>query len=267
VVKIKPSICIEILNGEPAMNYPGRIVKLNEADATVVRAIADRLRALGYTVTSPAGRFDSALKSVVRLFQSQHVDALARPLAADGEVGPMTWAALFGAPAPTTGAASLAAAALAVAIAEIGTMEDPVGSNRGRRVEEYLASTGLGGGFFWCMAFVHFCFMTAAKQRGVPNPFPRTAGCIDAWNRASAFRITRQAALQSPDRVVPGAVFIFDYGNGAGHTGFVRSSVGGALRTVEGNSNPDGSRNGIGVFEINRRNIANAGLRGFIVIP
>ena len=44
----------------------------------------------------------------------------------------------------------------------------------------------------------------------------------------------------------------------------IPGSIGGALRTVEGNSNPTGSSNGIGVFELNRRNVMNADLKGFL---
>ena len=134
-------------------------------------------------------------------------------------------------------------------------------------MDQYLASTGLGTGFYWCMAFVHFCFAQAAAARGVQNPFPRTAGVLDAWSRSANMRIPKAAALANPGRIGPGAVFIYDYGNGKGHTGFVLSNTGGALITVEGNTNPDGSRNGIGVFKMNRRNIANPLMKGFILVP
>lgn len=251
------------------MNYPGRIIKLNERDPAVVRAIAERLRQRGYDVVSPPGVFDSSLKSVIKLFQTQNRDLVNRPLSVDGEMGPMSWGALFGTPVagPTGAGSKLAEHALQVAIREIGTMEVPAGSNRGPRVDQYLQSTGTALGSFWCMAFVYFCFMTASKDLAVPNGFPRTAGCIDAWNKASGFRITQRKALEQPELVVPGSVLILDYGSGKGHTGIVRACEGGALTTIEGNSNPDGSRNGIGVFELRRRNIANSGLRGFIIVP
>lgn len=251
------------------MKYPGRIIKLNERDSAIVRAIADRLRERGYDVASSTGVFDRTMKSVVKLFQTQNRDLDNRPLSVDGEIGPMSWSALFGTPvAGSTGPGSeVAERALQVALGEVDTMEVPPGSNRGPRVDQYLQSTGTALGSFWCMAFVHFCFMTASRELGVPNRFPRTAGCIDAWNRASGFRITQRKALEQPGLVVPGSVFILDYGNGKGHTGIVRASDGGALTTIEGNSNPDGGRNGIGVFQLRRRNIANGGLRGFIIVP
>jgi hypothetical protein len=70
--------------------------------------------------------------------------------------------------------------------------------------------------------------------------------------------------LANPALVKPGMVFILDHGSGLGHTGFVRQSVAGALITVEGNTNNDGTSNGIGVFELKRRKIIDASLKGFL---
>jgi hypothetical protein len=134
-------------------------------------------------------------------------------------------------------------------------------------VNEFLASVGLGGGQFWCMAFVHWCFMKAAEQKGVRNPFPRTAGCADAWNKTRSIRTPKNDAIRDPSLVVPGSIFILDFGGGHGHTGFIETSIAGALKTVEGNTNTDGSSNGIGVFELSRRNVMDRSLKGFITIP
>jgi hypothetical protein len=200
-------------------------------------------------------------------FQAQHVDTLGRPLKIDGEIGPISWGSLFSVSESISPAGTLAQGALAKAISQIGVREVPIGSNRGPDVEKYLASTDLNGGFFWCMAFVHWCFMKAADDLGVANKFPKTAGVLKAWNDSSAFRITKSKAVANPDLIVPGSVFILDYGNGMGHTGIVKSSVNGALRTIEGNTNTDGSSNGIGVFELNHRSVMNARLKGFIIVP
>ena len=250
------------------MDFPGRIIKLNERDGSVVRFIAAGLAKRGYAVTSPPGVYDSAFKSLMKLYQSQNVDAAGRPLEVDGEVGSMTWGSLFPTPVTVASGGSIATAALGMAVTQLGVMEQPLGSNAGPQVEKYLASVGLDGGFFWCMAFVFWCFREAAAQSGQANPFPKTAGCIDAWNKVKAKSpnriITRAAALANPTLVKPGQVFILDHGGGAGHTGFVRQSFGGPLRTVEGNTNPTGSANGLGVFELNRRKIPDGSLKGFI---
>jgi hypothetical protein len=250
------------------MIFPGRLIRIGETNAAIVTAIAVALAGRGYPSTSPPGVFDGAFKSLVKTFQSQNVDQAGQPLEVDGEVGSMTWGALFGtATAPVT-AGSLAVAALGMAVSQLGVMEVPLGSNRGPMVDKYLASTGTPPGNFWCMAFVFWCFEQAALAAGVANPFPKTAGCLAAWNKVRvshpARLVKRAAAIASPSLVRPGQVFILDHGGGFGHTGFVRQSFGGPFRTVEGNTNPLGSSNGLGVFELNRRRIAATTLKGFI---
>lgn len=250
------------------MKYPNRIVKLGEADPAVIAAVRKQLAARGYAIPASSAGFDPTLKSLVKLFQSQNADVNGAPLKIDGELGPLSWGSLFGVKPVAAPSKSAAAAALATAIGEIGMMEVPPGSNSGPRVNQYLASTGLGGGFFWCMAFVHWCFREGAKGIGVANPFPKTAGCIDAWNRVKKATpgklITKAQAQANPALVKPGAVFILDFGKGQGHTGIVKANSGGALVTIEGNSNPTGSSNGVGVFELNRRSVMSKDLRGFI---
>ncbi|WP_205479519.1 CHAP domain-containing protein [Sphingomonas arenae] len=165
-------------------------------------------------------------------------------------------------------AGGLAVSALGVAITQLGVMEVPLGSNSGPMVDQYLASTGVPPGNFWCMAFVYWCFREAAAATGAANPFPKTAGCLDAWSRVRRSKpgklISRAAALADPTLVRPGHVFILSHGGGLGHAGFVRQSFGGPFRTVEGNTNPTGSSNGLGVYELNRRKIADPSLKGFI---
>ena len=178
------------------MDFPGRIIKLNEADGSIVRFIATGLAKRGYAVTSPPGVYDRALKSLVKLYQSQNVDAAGRPLEVDGEVGSMTWGSLFPTPVTVASGGSIATGALGMAVTQLGVMEQPLGSNAGPQVEKYLASVGLGGGFFWCMAFVHWCFREAATQSGQVNPFPKTAGCIDAWNTVSYTHLTLPTILR-----------------------------------------------------------------------
>jgi hypothetical protein len=250
------------------MQYPGRIIKIGDKDKVVVAAIIAQLNKRGYP--SPAGQadFDANLKSLVSLFQAQHADVAGRPLEIDGEVGSNTWGSLFEATPVVTAPTGIAGAALGIAISQLGVMESPIGSNKGPQVNQYLKSVGLGGGFFWCMAFVHWCFDQAAAGQGIANPFPKTAGCADAWARVRSSApkriVTAAAALANPSIVRPGFVFILDFGKGAGHTGFVKQSLGGPFRSVEGNSNNDGSRNGVGVFELNRRKITDRSLKGFL---
>lgn len=159
----------------------------------------------------------------------------------------------------------VSALALEIAISQVGVMEQPLGSDRGPQVDLYLASVELGPGYFWCMAFVHWCFREAAGALGVENPFPCTANCLEAWRRTDPRRrLGRDAALDDPSLVRPGMVFILDKGSGSGHTGFVKETSDLMLTTVEGNTNPKGGGRGIGVFELSRRRISDPDLVGFL---
>src|SRR6476469_7999088 len=88
-----------------AMEYPGRIIKVGERDATIVRALKPRLnQSLGVADDSPLrldptnGTFGPKMKRSVQLFQARNVDDTGLPLKQDGEVGSLTWAALYGSP-------------------------------------------------------------------------------------------------------------------------------------------------------------------------
>jgi hypothetical protein len=50
-------------------------------------------------------------------------------------------------------------------------------------------------------------------------------------------------------------VFFIDTGGSHGHTGIVAANVNGLLETIEGNTNDNGSREGIGVFRRTRRRL------------
>jgi hypothetical protein len=63
--------------------------------------------------------------------------------------------------------------------------------------------------------------------------------------------------------VKPGQIFTIDTGGGNGHAGFVLEVVGGKLITVEGNTNDNGSREGIGVFRRESRKILSIN-KGFV---
>ena len=253
-----------------AVPYPGRLVKRGESDPHVVQALQRRLNALGCGPLAESGRFGADTLSAVKRFQARFPDIDGQPLKVDGIVGSLTWAALFGAPAPPpVPPASLATAALAIARTQLGVEERPSGSNRGPEVDEYLRAVGLNpaaGSFAWCAAFVYWCFNEAARSAGRPNPLPRTAGVLAHWNKAGergARRIMPGRAAAQPDLVQPGQVFVMDFGRGAGHTGFVVDVHAGKLITLEGNTNDGGSREGIGVFERHGRKI-NSINKGFL---
>lgn len=139
--------------------------------------------------------------------------------------------------------------ALQVAESQLGVLEER--GNRGPRVEAYLRSTGIGPGNPWCAAFVYWCIDRAAGELEQPNPFLRTAYCptIASWAR-------QHDLLEAMPKA--GDVFLH-YASVAGtfracHTGFVTRVSGAGFGTIEGNTNLDGSREGIGVFDRSRTN-------------
>lgn len=256
--------------GTPA--YPGRVVKVGDPDKTVVKQIERRINELGCGPIHEDGIFDKhETKTAVKLFQTRFTDAFDNPLKADGEVGPLTWGALFGdASVPGQGQtpSSLASAVIAVAKSQVGVREKPLGSNSGPEVDAYLKSVGLAPGNFWCVAFTYWCYEQASTKLTIMNPHVKTGGVLKHWADAKGqpgtTRIPTTIAIAQPQLVTPGALFIIDHGGGFGHSGIVVGTRAGMLITIEGNTNTGGSNNGIGVFERVARKIKNIN-KGFII--
>ncbi len=251
--------------------YPGKAVKQGHKNKTNVLAIQRRLNEMGCGPIDEDGDFGNQTLGAVKTFQARFPDTDGVPLKVDGEVGPLTWAALFGGQSVTVRNETtndLLAGAVRVAVGEIGVMEDPRGSNRGPRVDQYVSATGLSpsGQFPWCACFVFFCFKQASENLGRSNPVVRTAGVLDHWNKAGAKGVTRITAAQasgSPALIRPGHIFIMNFGSGLGHTGIVERVTGGKIVTIEGNTNTGGSREGIGVFRRELRKIVDIN-KGFL---
>ena len=251
--------------------YPGRIIKLGENDRAVVRPLQLRLNELGCGDLKGTGFFGNNTEEAVKVFQARFTDNDGRPLEMDGEVGAITWAALFGAETVSSqeiAPSKLMAKALKIAVSQIGIREKPLGSNRGKEVEEYLLSVGLGGGNPWCMAFIYWCFEEAVNSSRIHNPLFKTGHVLTHWieaGRRNTPRISHLQAINNPALIQPGMIFIIDTGSpgGAGHTGLVEKVIGGKLITIEGNTNDGGVREGIGVFRRQARKIASIN-KGFI---
>jgi hypothetical protein len=250
------------------MNYPGHIVTVGEPDAEIVRAIKQRLNeSLGVADDSPLrmdpnnGTFGPKMKRAVQLFQARNVDSTGQPLKQDGEVGSVTWGALFGADTVATRtetASPLLDVALRIAAEQEArhVREVPRNSNRGPEVDRYLQRAQCPPGNAWCCAFVYWCIDEAARELGRKNPMVRTAGCLDHWQRAAdngATRFTTARALGDLELIHPGVIFIMDHGGGFGHTGFVEQINGGLLTTLEGNTDASKTREGGGVYRLTRK--------------
>lgn len=238
------------------MNYPNKLIKKGETNKTIVKSLQQQLNEVGLGPLKVDGDFGTKTFNAIKLFQAMHRDQRGNPLEIDGKVGSVTWAVLFGEQSiPVTDESSndLLTAALKITVSQIGVMEEPPGSNNGKKVTEYLNTIGLDGGYFWCAAFVYWCFNKASDKLGRKNPLYRTGHCMTHWNKTPGKKILTAQALTKPSLIKPGQIFIINTGGASGHTGMIERVEGGFIHTIEGNSDPAGGRNGIGVFRNTRK--------------
>lgn len=130
--------------------------------------------------------------------------------------------------------------------------EVPRGSNSGEWVNRYLASAGVDPGEPWCASFITYLLKFVGHMPAVSGP-----AAVASW---AHWAEKHGAIVSQPKR---GDLFFLLHANGQGHIGIVLENTGGKIRTIEGNSNDDGSREG---YEVVRRSRAIAGLR-FIRLP
>ena len=118
---------------------------------------------------------------------------------------------------------------LDIARNEIGTKENPDGSNNVKYNTWYYGHAVSGNDYPWCMAFVQWVF----DQAGLTLQY-KTAGCgsLLSWYQKNA-----------PDRLIsrngdvkPGDIMIF---NEHTHTGIVEKVNGDDIITIEGNTSPN----------------------------
>jgi hypothetical protein len=129
--------------------------------------------------------------------------------------------------------------ALAVALSQIGKQEDPIGSNSGPEVDQYLASVNLLPGNAWCAAFAHFCYMRSSAILFTDNPCPKSGSVLTMWDRIDA-----RCKSMMPRR---GSLYFVDHGHHRGHMGFVIDPSE-KIDEVSGNTNQEGAREGTAVW-------------------
>lgn len=135
-------------------------------------------------------------------------------------------------------------AILAEAHRYLKVREVPYASNRAVQIDYWLTELGVPLALPWCAAFV----WNVGRQALGSSAWrlPRTAGCqsLHDWGKS-------QNLLQTSPLV--GDIFLlWEAGLKParfGHTGFVTAIDAEGVHTIEGNTNPGGSRDGVGVFE------------------
>lgn len=152
----------------------------------------------------------------------------------------------------------LSEALVQIAAKEVGVTEVN-GSNCGPRVDEYKAATWLNPkvGWPWCAAFVCWCVREALTLSGVKETKtfkrPRTAGAWDFENWSLAQDNSTNTRKPHKNDIQAGDIVIFTFS----HIGIAVSAPdkNGNVRTIEGNSNKAGSREG-GAVVIQKRHLS-----------
>lgn len=119
-----------------------------------------------------------------------------------------------------------------------------IGPNAGQCVQEYQRTTGNKPPDSWCASFVSWCGKSAL---GSDWPLVISASCETLFLDGKKKGLNRGA----PRR---GDVFVMWHADlkRYAHTGLVTEATGLNFKTVEGNTNPAGGREGYGVFERER---------------
>lgn len=129
-------------------------------------------------------------------------------------------------------------------------------SNSGPWVRSYMDGHE-GNDWFWCMGFVQMMVDQAAStlERDFRNLMPLTYSCDTVGSTGINKKLLyRSAAIRSdPSLVQPGDIFLLPKASRDWfHTGVVVAVRGDVFETIEGNTNEDGSHNGIGVYKRTR---------------
>ncbi len=132
---------------------------------------------------------------------------------------------------------------------ELKVHEVPKGSNAGPMVDKYLAAAGRPPGEPWCASFVTWLL----KRCGYAH-IPNLPAAVASW---AHWGINNQHLVATPKR---GDLGFFLHADGTGHIFIVIENENPFIRTIEGNSNKNGSSEGYEVVR-HMRPLASPGIR------
>lgn len=126
---------------------------------------------------------------------------------------------------------------LKVAIAEIGTKENPANSNKVKYNTWYYGKVVSGSAYPWCVTFQMWIFNQAGAAALLPV---KTASCTALMNAA------KKAGIWVTSGYKAGDVLIFDWGADRipDHTGILEYVDGTEYHTIEGNTSVGNDSNG-----------------------
>lgn len=157
---------------------------------------------------------------------------------------------------------SLATQVAILGLLEVGVKEHPTNSNRGTRVEQYLAAVSLAPGNPYCAAWISYLVQQASLPPSYPPTFKSSGGALRL--------LTKNPGLRMASPYVVPCVFVQDHGAGKGHCGLVLELLpDGGFVSIEANTGagpaaPAADRDGGGVYRRQDRHVADC--VGFIRI-
>ncbi len=126
-------------------------------------------------------------------------------------------------------------------------------SNCGPWVRSYMDGND-GSPWFWCMGFAQAIVdqAAAAVDKRFTTLMPKTYSCdtVGTTGLNKGLLSRYQTLRREPERIKPGDIFLlqksrYDWV----HTGIITRRIGDIIETIEGNTNNEGSRNGIAVMK------------------
>lgn len=135
--------------------------------------------------------------------------------------------------------------ALHIAAARIGERE--IRRNSSPWIDRFLSAVGLNPGYAWCASFVYWSLIAAGWPADKLPQRRKAAGVVN-WARWA-----EQNGLLTDEPRRGDLMFWVNPDGVTGHIGFITSAVGITLKTIEGNTDGDGSREGDGVYRKSRR--------------
>ena len=146
-------------------------------------------------------------------------------------------------PIPASG---LSLGALVVAYAHQHLAQHPRevgGENSGPWVRLYMDGNE-GKQWAWCAGFVCFCLKQASDALGVAMPITKNFSCDELAKSAKKNKIFVGSG-DSHAKVGPGSIFLVrKTATDWTHTGIIVSTTNDTFKTIEGNTNDEGSREG-----------------------
>ena len=135
-------------------------------------------------------------------------------------------------------------ALLKEALKYLGEKETPHLSNRSIRIDYWLTETGVGVGLPWCAAYV-----TGVGRQALGHAWPVIFSA--SVQSMVDWAIKKEILKDDPQK---GDLFVIYFPSlkRYAHVGIVQEVLDGKIKTIEGNTNPGGSRDGWGIYERTR---------------